>query len=188
MNPGESIEDLSNLFLHLCYEFPEEDVDWDFFKQKFQFLVHVSLHDELEPPNVSTSPTLANRETPLISKEEFTTPFVLYPPPFPVPMRVSPCDNNKVGKSLNQVPNPYSHSSSTFHDSDPMEKIPEWLMKPMVKTNSSILQDDITIHNYSLESDLDFCYPLSSTCHESLYRDPPDQPNPPSNFPHSLNF
>ena len=32
MEPNESIEDFSNIFLHLCCEFPEEDMDWDLFK------------------------------------------------------------------------------------------------------------------------------------------------------------
>jgi len=86
-------------------------------------LVHVSLHSEHERPNVSTSPTLVNHETPLISEVEFTTPFVLCPPPFQDHMRVPPCDDNKVGKSAIQIPNPSSHSSSTFHDLDPMEEI-----------------------------------------------------------------
>ena len=29
---GESIEEFSNRFIPLCYEFLEEDIDWDFFK------------------------------------------------------------------------------------------------------------------------------------------------------------
>ena len=68
-----------------------------------------------------------------------------------------------------------------------MEEIPKWLMNPMVKTNS-IPQDDVTIHNSSLESDLDFCYSLSSTCDDSLYHDPSDQSAPPASFSNSLDF
>ena len=109
-----------------------------------------------------------NHETPIISEEEFTTPFFLCPPPFTVPMRVSLYDDNKVWKYANQIPNPSSHSSSAFHVSYLMEEILEWFTKPMVNNNSSILQDDVTIHNSSLESDLYFCYPLSSTCYDSL--------------------
>lgn len=61
-------------------------------------------------------------------------------------------------------------------------------MKPMVKTNFSISQDDVTIHNSSLEFVLDFYHPLSSTCHDCLYHDEPDQSTPPVSFPHSLNL
>jgi len=39
MNPNESIDDFSNIFLHLCYEFTKEYMDWDFFKHKFEHLV-----------------------------------------------------------------------------------------------------------------------------------------------------
>lgn len=44
MKPNEQVENFSNQFLHLCHEFPEEDTDWDFFKHKFEWLVHISLH------------------------------------------------------------------------------------------------------------------------------------------------
>lgn len=67
MKYNESIEKFSNWFLHLFYEFPEEDIDWDLFKQKFEHLVHVSFYGEFEPLDVSASPTLVNHETPLIS-------------------------------------------------------------------------------------------------------------------------
>lgn len=96
-------------------------------------------------------------------------------------MWVPPCGDN-------EIPNPYLHPPSIFHGSYSMEEIPEWLMKPMVKTNTSILQDDVTVHNSSLEYDLDFCFPLSSICHDSLYRDMLDQSTPPANFSHSLYF
>lgn len=103
-------------------------------------------------------------------------------------MMVPPCDDNKVGKSGNQIPNPYSHSYIAFHDSDSREEIAGWIMKPMVKTNFPIPQDDVIIHNSSLKSDLDFCYPLSSTCHDSLYCDFPVQSAPPASFSQSLDF
>lgn len=99
-------------------------MDLDFFEQKFQHLVHVSMHGEPEPLDVSTSWNLANLGTPLILEEEFTAPFVLCPPPLLVLMRMAFCDDNKVGKYANQIPNPSSHSSSTCHDSDSMEEIP----------------------------------------------------------------
>lgn len=37
MYPNESIEDFSNRFLHLCYEFPREDTNWDFLKGSLKF-------------------------------------------------------------------------------------------------------------------------------------------------------
>lgn len=46
MNPDESIEDFSNIFLHLCYEFLEGDMNWYLLKQKFENLVQISLHGE----------------------------------------------------------------------------------------------------------------------------------------------
>jgi len=98
-----------------------------------------------------------NHETPLILEEEPIIPFVPCPP-FPVVMWVPPCCDCKVGKSKNQISNSYSHSFSTFHDSDSMEEILDWLRKPTVKTNSSVLKDDVTVHNFSLESDFNFCY------------------------------
>jgi len=124
-------------------------------------LVQISLNQfESKSPNVFTSPNLVNHETPLTSKQETINPFVPCPPSFLVLMWVPPCDDYKVGKSTNQIPHPPSLSSSDFHDSDSMEEILGWLMNPMVNTNSSIMQDDVTIHNSSLESDLDLCYLL----------------------------
>lgn len=75
-------------------------------------------------------------------------------------MQVPLCNDNKVWKYANQIPNPSSHSPSSFHDSGTMEEVLEWFMKSTVKTNFSISQDDITAHNLSLEYDLDTCHPI----------------------------
>lgn len=82
MEPDESVEDFYNRFLHLFYEFSKEDRDRDFLKQNFEHLVHISLHGEFRPPDVSSSPTLVNQETPLILDEELDIPFVSFPPHF----------------------------------------------------------------------------------------------------------
>jgi len=111
-------------------------------------------------------------------------------------MWLPPCDDNKVWKSANQIPNPSLHPPFASHDSVPMEGNLEWLMKPMVKTNSSTPQDDSSILNlgpksYSTEiiiSLRDIYHPLSSTCHDSLYHDPPDQFGSPTSPSHSLDF
>lgn len=104
MKPDESIKDFSNRILHLCYEFPEEDVYWDYFKEKFWHLAQISLKQfESKPPDHPALPNFENHETPLISKEEPTIPFAPYPPPFLVRMWVPPCDDVKVGKSGNQI-------------------------------------------------------------------------------------
>jgi len=66
MKPNESIKDLYDHFLNLCYEFPEENMDWDFFKQNFKCLVHMYLHGESKPADVSSSQTPINRHNPLI--------------------------------------------------------------------------------------------------------------------------
>lgn len=31
-------------FIHLCYEFYEDDVNWNFMKEKFKFIVHISMN------------------------------------------------------------------------------------------------------------------------------------------------
>ena len=122
MKPDESIEDFSDWFLHLYYEFPEGNTNWDFLKQNFECLVHISLHGESKPPDVSSSLTLVNRETPLISQEELAIPFVLRLPPFSVPMRVPSGNDVKVGKSTHQIPNPYSHPPYAFMIQIPLRK------------------------------------------------------------------
>lgn len=111
------------------------------------------MYGESEPPDVFTSPTVVNHETPRISREEATTPFVPCPH-FPVLMRVPPRNDNEVGKFAHQIPTPTSHSPPAFHNLKPIKEIPKWLMKPMVKTN--------------FESDLDSCPPLSYFCHDPL--------------------
>lgn len=138
-------------------------------------MVHISSHGEPKPPDVSTFPTPVNHETPLILEEESTTPFFPCPCPFSVPIQVPPCDDNKIWKYANQIPNPYSYPPSIFHDSYPMEEIMEWFMRPMVNNNSSIPQDDITTHNLCLESNLGNCHPLPSLFHYLLSLDLPNQ-------------
>ena len=100
MKPNESIENFFDRFLHLCYESMGEDTNWDLFKKKFKHLVHIFLHDESEPHDVSTSPNFVNHEAPLILEEELANPFVPCPPPFSVLMWVTPFDDNKVGISI----------------------------------------------------------------------------------------
>ena len=153
----------------------------------FQSILFSSVNNG-EPKHAyfSTSPTLMNHETPLISEEEFIAPFVLHHPPMPIPMRVPLSNSNKFGKYENHIPHPCSDSSSIFHDSDSIQEIPEWLMKAMVKTNFSILQDGVIINISSLKYDLDSCNPLKSTCHDSYYCDPPNQFTPPASFSHYL--
>lgn len=131
MDPDESVEDFSNRFLNLCYEFPEEDMYRYFLKQNFKHLFHISLHGESKQPYVSSSSTLVNQETPIILDEEPIIPFVPCPPPFAVPMWVPPCNDYKVGKSTHQIPNPFSHPPSDFHDSN-LEEISELLTKATV--------------------------------------------------------
>ena len=96
-------------------------------------------------------------------------------------MWVPPCGDHETGKFANQIYNPSSHPSPA-----PMEQIPEWLTKPMMKAHSSIPQEDVTVHNSNLKADLDLCYPLSSSHPDSFYHDSPDQSASPTNFSHSL--
>ena len=64
MKPDESVEDFTDKFLHLCYEFPEEDMDQDFCEKKFQDMVQISLNQfERKPLDVSSS-ILALRKFP----------------------------------------------------------------------------------------------------------------------------
>lgn len=90
--------------------------------------------------------------------------------------RVPPCSGHKDEKSVQHVPNPFSQSSPIA-----MEEILEWIRKPMVKTHSSILQKDITVHNPSLKADLPLCHPPSFTSHDSL-----DQSVSPASYAPSL--
>ena len=116
MKPDESIEDFFDQFLYLFYEFPEVDMDWDLLKKMFEHLVHISLHGEPKTPNFFSSPNLVSHEKPLSLGEELVIPFVPYPPPFSIPMKVPSCGDNKVGKYENHMPNPSSHPPSAFHD------------------------------------------------------------------------
>jgi len=77
-------------------------------------LVQISLYVESQPPNVFSLPTFLNHETPPISEEEPTIPFVYYPPPFPLPIWVPLGDDVKVGKSRNSTVDPSLQPSSTF--------------------------------------------------------------------------
>ena len=69
-----------------------------------------------------------------------------------------------------------------------MHEILEWIMRPMAKTNSSTLQNDVTIHNCNLKCDMDLCYPLPSTVHDSLYHDPLGKSIPSSILSRPLDF
>jgi len=87
MERNESIQDFDNRFLHLCYDFPKEDMDLDFFKKNFEPLVQIFLNQcESKTPDVLVLPTFRNCETPQISKEEPSIPFFPFHPPFLVPI------------------------------------------------------------------------------------------------------
>lgn len=146
MNPGESVKDFATRFLHPCHEIPEWFVYLDFMSQELKCLVHVSRNGE--PPDFHSSLTLVDHETPHVSKR--------------VPHR-SGC---KAKESTHHVPNQYVWLSPA-----PMEEIPEWLRNPMVKNYPSIPEEDITIPNPSLESNLHLYHPPSSTSHDSLHHD-----------------
>lgn len=59
-------------------------------------------------------------------------------------------------------------------------------MKPMVKTHSSIPQDDVIVHKSGVESNLDFCCPISFTYPNSFYHEPLDQSASLASSSHSL--
>lgn len=146
------------------------------------------MHGEYEPHDALISLNLVNCETPRISKEEPTTPFVPCPPHFLVPMWVPPCYDNKFGKYENQILNPSLHPPFASHVLDLMKETPKWLMDPRVKANPFTPQDEIDTLNINLEYgsiesftySRGICHPLSSTCHESTYHDPCDQFSPPT--------
>lgn len=104
VNPYEPIYDFSNRLLHLCYAFPKQYMDRDFFRKMFKHLVWIYLNKcEYKPPYVPLSPTFINCETPIISEEEPIVPFVPCAPPFLVEIWMPPCDNVEVGKSRNKI-------------------------------------------------------------------------------------
>lgn len=149
-------------------------------------MFHIFFHGESKPHDVSTSPTLVNLETLLISEEESTIPFSPYPIPFPIP----------VGVPLCIIVDPSLQHASTSHDLYPMEETLEWFMEPRVKTNPSIPQDDTSTLNLNLEfgstesitSSRDIFHPLSSVCHDSLYHDLLDKSAPSNTSSRSLDF
>ena len=151
MNPNKSIEDFSSQFLHLCYEFLEEDSGLYLFKQKMDNLVHIYLHSESKAPQVSTPPTILNHGSPIISNEEPNTYFVHFHP-FPVLIEVPLCVNFEVGKSINHNSDPSLQVSSTSHDPNPMDETLEWFMEARVKNNPFIYQDGISGLNLTVES------------------------------------
>jgi len=42
MKPYDSLKDFVDIFLHLCYEFPEGDVNWDILNENLRHLVQIS--------------------------------------------------------------------------------------------------------------------------------------------------
>ena len=41
--PDESLEDFHDYLMHFYY-FYEDDIDWNFMKEKFEYVVHISLN------------------------------------------------------------------------------------------------------------------------------------------------
>lgn len=104
INHDELIEDFDNIFLHLCYEFLKDDMDWDFFKEKLKQF-------EFESLVTNSLQTLINHETPLILGEKPIVPFAPYPPPFSLPKKVVFGAIVEVEKSVNQIVDPFIPSS-----------------------------------------------------------------------------
>lgn len=70
VKPKESLEYFLSWFLHLCYEFYEEDMDWDFMSEKFQCLVLVSLKQFVsDSPNDFSLLTFRDCEEPPFQEE-----------------------------------------------------------------------------------------------------------------------
>jgi len=42
--PDESLNYFHNRFIHFCFEFSEDDINWNFMKEKFEFLVYISMN------------------------------------------------------------------------------------------------------------------------------------------------
>lgn len=42
--PNEPLNDFHNCFIHFCYNFFEDDIDWNFVKDKFEFIIHISMN------------------------------------------------------------------------------------------------------------------------------------------------
>jgi len=134
----------------------------------FKNLVQISLHGESKLLDICVLQSFRNFDSPLITEGEPNITFVPYPPAFPVPIWVSAYDNVDVRKYKNQIPNPYSQSTPTFHELDPMGETLEWFMKPKVNANPLISPDRIDTHNSSLKSYLNSYHPISSLFHDTL--------------------
>jgi len=76
MKSGEYKEDFINQFLHLFYEFPVENFNYNFISENFQSLILLTLKSfEYEPSDDVSLPAYVDHETPQICEEEPTIPF-----------------------------------------------------------------------------------------------------------------
>lgn len=117
MKYDESLEDFMDNFLHLCYEFSKEDVDWDFMNENFQYLVQISL-EPYENESYMSLPNFLSRGAIKISKDEPTLLFVPCLPPFPSPYKVVSCTGSEVGKLENRTIDPLILSLFPPHGQD----------------------------------------------------------------------
>lgn len=174
MKPSESSEDFANPFLHLCFEFHEEDTYWDFFNQKFELSVHISFHSEYEYLDVSSSPTLVNHETPLILEEKPTIPFVLVLLLFQFRCGCLLTMTPKLGNMKIRLPNYLFNLHMFLMIQIQWRKHWNGSWSLPKKVNSSTPQDDTRNLNLnpescsteSITSLRDMCHPLSSKFQE----------------------
>jgi len=99
MKFDESVEDFHDRFLHFCYEFLEDDIDWNFMKEKFQCIVQLSLNPP-EPESLSSVLALLSHWDLKVSKEE---PNLSCDSPS---NEVAPCVNVKDEKLQGQIDDP----------------------------------------------------------------------------------
>lgn len=95
---NKCLEQFANQFLHLCYEFPDEYVDWESLDEKFWILVRISRNYFQ-----SDSSQRPFQDVPQYSEKESTTIFIPYPPPFDVPRVVPIQIRNIKMKSTNLI-------------------------------------------------------------------------------------
>lgn len=62
--PNKLVEEFVDCFLHLCYEIPKILLNFDFLREEFKHMPHISQYIEPQPLNLFVSLTFANHEVP----------------------------------------------------------------------------------------------------------------------------
>lgn len=105
MKLDESLEYFHYHFLGFCYEFLEDDIDWDFMKEKFHYLVQIYLNP-LESASLISLPSFLGHGALKDSKEEYNISCDSSSSFVSSSNKATPCTNVEVGKLEDQRVDP----------------------------------------------------------------------------------